>query len=125
MTYGTDRLVADLAALGHNVEKRTVNSAEFAVIPAYEIAVGQFAHRIIDLGIQATSDFPRSVHAAIHVRADPQLYEVVHSVPKVRNIVASQLGPDWRYWSYNFGWAGGERSARRLMSQINTIFERA
>jgi hypothetical protein len=122
--YGSARLIADLEALGHTVEEKQINKNVFAVIPKYEITLGQFTGRIIDLGIQATPDFPRSVHAAIHVRAEPQLFETQH-LPNVRNIVASQLGPDWRYWSHNFGWAGQERSARRLMSQINTIFERA
>ncbi len=124
MTYGPDRLVAELELLGYTVETRIPNGAVFAVLPGYEVAIGQFAGRIIDLGIQATPDFPRSVHAAIHVQADPHLYEI-HSVPNVRTVMASQLGSDWRYWSHNFGWAGEERTARRPMSQINTIFERA
>ncbi len=124
MINGAERLVADIQALGYTVETRTINGSVFAVLPEYEVAVGQFAGRVIDLGIQATADFPRSVQAAIHVRAEPQLYEM-HSVPNVRTVMASQLGADWRYWSHNFGWAGEERTARRLMSQINTIFERA
>jgi hypothetical protein len=126
VNYGPERLVADLKALGHPVETRK-NGGEiirFVVIPKYEVMVGQFAGRVIDLGLQATADFPRSVHAAIHVRADPQLYEI-QTIPNVRTVVASELGPDWRYWSHNFGWTGEERTARRLMSQINTIFERA
>jgi hypothetical protein len=122
--YGPARLIADLEALGHTVEEKKINGNVFAVIPNYEIALGRFERRVIDLGIQATPDFPRSVHAAIHVRADPQLFEI-QRIQNVRTIMASQLGADWRYWSNNFGWAGQERSARRLMSQINTIFERA
>jgi hypothetical protein len=49
------------------------------------------------------------------------LYEYEDTAPNVRNITRSVLGPEWRYWSHNFGWQG-ERSARRLISQINGIF---
>jgi len=127
MTYGPDRLVAELEGLGYAVEKRVLNGGViFVIIRGYEIEVGRFTGRIVDLGLQATLDFPRSVHSAIHVRAQPQLLEKGDTVPNVRNIIDSPLGPDWRYWSNNFGWSGNdERSARRLMSQINTIFERA
>ncbi len=65
-----------------------------------------------------------SVHAAIHIKADPQLYEHKDNIPTVRNVTASVLGPEWRYWSKNFCW-NGEKSARRLVSQINSIFENA
>jgi hypothetical protein len=41
------------------------------------------------------------------------------------NIIASPLGPEWRYWSHNFNWGGErERSAARLLFQVNAIFER-
>ncbi|SRR6266508_753370 len=127
MNYGPDRLVAELEGLGHAVEKRVLNSGvTFVVIHPYKIEVGRFTGRIIDLGLQATPDFPRSVHSSIHVRAEPQLLDKSDTIPNVRNIIDSPLGSDWRYWSNNFGWSGNdERSARRLMSQINTIFERA
>jgi hypothetical protein len=127
MIYGADRLVAELDGLGHAVEKLSLNGGIiFVIIRDYEIQVGRFMGRVIDLGFQATSDFPRSVHSSIHVRADPQLLEKTDTIPNVRNIVDSPLGPEWRYWSNNFGWSSNEeRSARRLISQINTIFERA
>src|SRR5262249_51063991 len=68
-------------------------------------------------------DYPRTVGSSIHVRAAPQLFEY-GSVPGVRNVIESGLGLEWRYWSHNFGWTG-ERSTRRLISQINTIFANA
>ncbi len=124
--FGPDRLIAELSALGYVVERVAVGAEVFAVIRDYEVLVGIFAGRVIDLGLQCTADFPRSVHSAIHVRAEPQLLEKSDTIPNVRNIIDSPLGSDWRYWSNNFGWSGNdERSARRLMSQINTIFERA
>jgi hypothetical protein len=98
-------------------------NSKFAVIHNYEIQLGQFAGRIIELGIPGTENFPISVGSSIHVKTSPQLYEK-QNIPNVRNITDSALGSEWRYWSKNFGWAG-ERSARRLMSQINEVFKNA
>jgi hypothetical protein len=125
MNLGPDRLINDLRNLGYEVEKVTVNGGLiFAVLSAYEIVAGKFAGRIIDLGIQCTPNFPMSVHAAIHIKAEPQLYEPKDNIPNVRNITASALGASWRYWSKNFCW-NNEKTARRLVSQINSIFENA
>lgn len=123
--YGSGRLQADLEGLGFEVELMIgADQHTYAVIRKYEIAIGRFAGRIIDLGILAPPDYPRSVGSAIHVRAQPQLLEKSDSAPNVRNITDSGLGPEWRYWSKNFGW-DGERTTRRLISQINKIFNDA
>ena len=120
--YGPTRLLDDLRALGFEPQDVSLPSGErFAVIPQFTVVGGRFAGRVIDLGLQATADFPKTVSSAIHVRATPHLYETSDSVQNVRNIQPSALGPEWRYWSHNFGWQG-ERSARRLLSQINGIF---
>lgn len=125
MTYGVDRLLTDLQLLGYGTEAMDGSDGnKFVVINKYEILLGRFAGRIIDLGIMATPDYPRSVASAIHVKAEPQLFEITDTVPKVRNITASALGAEWRYWSKNFNW-DNERSTRRLISQINTIFKDA
>jgi len=122
MTYGIVRLMGELRELGYEVREVTAPSGEkFAVISPFTIPGGRFAGRVIDLALQGTPDFPRTPGSAIHVRAEPQLYDLGDSLPNVRNIQASALGPEWRYWSHNFGW-NGERSARRLMSQVNGIF---
>lgn len=124
--YGAERLIAELRAVGHGAELVTVNGNSFAVISEFEVPVGRFAGRIIDLGIPATPDFPRTVGASIHVRCTPQLFEKTDTVPNVRNIIDSGLGSEWRYWSHNFGWQGEtQRSAARLMAKINGVFERA
>lgn len=126
MTYGLDRFLAELRALGHDPRLLVApDGTRFALISPFTVMCGRFSGRVIDLALQATPDFPVSVAAAIHVRAVPQLYKCGDNVPNVRNITNSVLGPEWCYWSHNFGWAGTERSARRLMSQINGIFDRA
>ena len=125
MMYGINRLVADLRALGFDASPIVApDGTPFAVITQFVIRCGRFIDREIDLGLQATPDFPRTVASAIHVRAVPQLFVESDSVPNVRNITTSVLGPEWRYWSHNFGW-NQERSARRLMSQVNRIFANA
>lgn len=123
--YGVGRLLRDLEALGYDVRVvRAPDGTPFAVVTNFVVPCGRFVDRRIDLGLQATPDFPRTVASAIHVRANPQLFEAADSIPNVRNITTSILGPEWRYWSHNFGW-NEERSARRLMSQVNRIFANA
>lgn len=124
--YGPGRLIRELQGLGHTTELVTAQGTPFALVQEYEVPVGRFAGRVIDLAIPASPDFPRSVGSSIHVRASPQLLEKSDSVPNVRNIVDSPLGPDWRYWSHNFHWQGeAERSAARLLATINGIFDGA
>lgn len=123
--YGPARLLNELIELGHDAELIAVGDLNFAVLRKYEVGFGRFTGRTIDLALPATPDFPRSVGSSIHVRATPQLLEL-QNIPNVMNIIASPLGPDWRYWSHNFQWTGEcDRSAARLLYQINGIFERA
>ncbi len=122
---GPQRLRNDLEALGFKAEVvKAPDGTGYVVIRSYMVPLGRFAGRVIDLGLLARPDFPQGIGSAIHVRATPQLFEYSDSVPNVRNIVESALGEEWRYWSVNFKWTG-ERSARRLMSQVNGVFERA
>jgi hypothetical protein len=122
--YGPERLVSDLEELGFTAQLVAAGDNRFAVVPQYEVEIGRFVGRVIDLGILVTPDYPRTVASAIHIRANPQLLEKSDTVPNVRNITDSQLGPEWRYWSHNFQWTE-ERSTRRLISQINGIFKDA
>lgn len=122
--YGPDRLIQELLDLGYEIEKVVVNECTFAVIKQYEVPIGRFQGKVIELGIQGTADFPRTTAAAIHVYANPQLFDKSDSQPGKRNITDSALGAEWRYWSHNFGWRG-EKSARRLMNQVKGIFANA
>jgi hypothetical protein len=125
MLYGAPRMLADILALGYKADLvEATNGKPFVVTPDYQIELGRFAGRKIALGLEATPDFPKTVASAIHVRAAPHLFDVGDCVPNVRNIQPSALGQDWRYWSKNFGWSE-ERSARRLISQVNRIFQDA
>ena len=123
--YGPDRFEEELTTIGYKPELIVASDGnKFAILQDYVVPLGKFSGRTIDLGILATSDFPISVASAIHVRAEPQLYEKTDSVPEVRNITDSVLGPKWRYWSVNFKWEKGY-STRRFVSKINTVFQNA
>ncbi|HMS42148.1 MAG TPA: E2/UBC family protein [Pyrinomonadaceae bacterium] len=123
--FGAEKLRLDLENLGYKVEiVNGTDQNQYAVILDYEVLIGRFAGRIIDLGVLATNDYPRSVASAVHIKTQPQLLEKTDSVPNVRNIIDSALGTEWRYWSNNFNW-NEERDTRRLISQINTIFKDA
>lgn len=125
MKFGSERMAEDLRALGYVVEIVVdQHQHPFAIIRGFSVELGRFSGRVIDLGLPAPPDFPRAVGSSIHVRAEPQLLEPADNIPNVRNVTLSSLGPEWRYWSKNFGWTG-ERSARTLMSQVNQIFQDA
>jgi hypothetical protein len=123
--YGSDRLKLDLVRLGFNVTIMLGSDGQnYAVIHGFEIQSGLFKGRVVDVGIMAVPNYPQGVASAIQVRAKPQLFENTDSISGVRNIQPSPLGDEWRYWSKNFNWAA-ERTTRRLVSQINRIFEDA
>ena len=122
--YGPKRLTRDLEELGYVVEEKDVQKLKFVVIPEYEVEVGRFRGKIIDLAIQATNDFPRTTASSIHVKARPQLLEKSDSRQNIRNIIDSPLGAEWLYWSHNFNWSE-EKTTRRLMNQIKGILANA
>ncbi len=123
--YGPDKLVSELREHGHKAELvKGTDGNDYAIVKGFEVPMGRFSGRTIDLGLLAAADFPRTVGSSIHVLASPQLFDCGDSVPNVRNITASALGPDWRYWSLNFGWTG-DKTVRRLLSQINGVFANA
>lgn len=123
-TFGAERLIEELRALGFAAEDRMAGGARFAVVPEFEVPCGRFAGQVVGLGIPAPSDFPRTVGSAVHVRSEPPLLDYRDTQPGVRNIIQSPLGTEWRYWSHNFQWRGQDRGARRLLSQIHGIFRR-
>ena len=124
MNYGPQRLISELSHMGFDAELVEAGGNQFAVIRNYEVQIGRFTGRVIDLGLLATPDFPRTVASAIHIKSEPQLLEKTDSKPNLRNIQDSALGGEWRYWSHNFQWTE-ERTTRRLISQINGIFKDA
>jgi hypothetical protein len=124
MNAAVQKFLDDLILLEFAPEyEKASNGQEFAIIKDYQIELGRFAGRIIDLGLPALPDYPRMVGQAIHVKSEPLLLDRADSVSGVRNIIKSPLGVEWRYWSFRFN-AFPEETARHLMIQINGIFKR-
>jgi|GEM_PF-972536 len=122
--YGIERFLQDLTELGYTHEKMVgSDNLNYAVIRNFEVPVGRFQGRIIDLGIPIPNDYPRLVGTSIHIKSSPQLLEYTDTVPNVRNIIISQLGQEWRYWSFRLE-AFPENTAQNLIFQIHGIFQR-
>lgn len=128
MGYGPSRLLEEFRREGYGsaVLQQANDGQMFLLLEEFSVPVGRFAGRVIALALPATPDFPRSVGAAIHVRAMPHLLQF-ENVPNIRNIQASVLGEGWQYWSHQIpGWSQErERPGRRLMQHVCTIFDRA
>jgi hypothetical protein len=122
MIVGVERLVQDLKELGFdNVRKDQAAGVDYAVIPDFEIPAGSFSGRVIELAIPAPADYPRLPGASIHVKADPHLLPFGSTTE--RNIIESQRGAAWQYWSYSFR-SKPANPTGELISQINEIFRR-
>jgi hypothetical protein len=122
--YGIDRFLQDLSDLHYTPEKMVgADNIDYAVIRNFEVPVGRFQGRIIDLGIPIPNDYPRLVGTSIHIKAVPQLLEYTDTLANVRNIIASQLGEEWRYWSFRLE-AFPENTTQNLIFQIHGIFQR-
>lgn len=125
MIYGSECFISDFTNLGFQPELvKGVDGQLYAVFKDFEVPIGKFSGRIIDLALIIPSDYPRIVHSSIHVKATPQLFEKNDTLSGVRNIVDSGLGIKWRYWSCAFR-AEPEDTAKHLMSQIIGVFRRA
>lgn len=122
--YGIDRFLQDLSELEYAPEKVvTANNANYAVIRDFEVPVGRFQGRIIDLGIPVPNDYPRLVGTSLQIKSNPHLLEYSDSIPNVRNVIESPLGQEWRYWSFRFE-ACSENTIQNLIYQIHGIFQR-
>ena len=122
MNLGISRLLADLKSLGYYPEAiKDSSGLAYALIPSFEIPAGKFEGRVIDLAIPAPDDFGRMVGSSIHIRSEPILMDY-QNVPNVRNVIASNLGPDWRYWSFAFKFMSADPT-QYLISQIITILK--
>lgn len=122
MNYGPDRLIQELKDEGYELElMKGRDNQDFVVIQSFLIPVGQFKGKVVDLGIPAPNDYGRSVGASIHLRSVPHLLDMKDTIPAKRNIIASPLGEEWRYWSHRFT-CDPANTTRSLLSQINRVF---
>lgn len=122
--YGVDKFLLDLSELKLNFYKLTgTDHQNYAVIQDFEIPIGRFQGRIIDLGVPIPDAYPRLVGNSIHIKASPQLLEYTDTIPNVRNIIVSALGQEWRYWSFRLE-VVPENTTQHIIYQIHGIFQR-
>ena len=124
MLLGIDKLLYDLAELGYNnlQKAKDTNGLDYAIIKDFEIQLGSFAGKLIDLAIPAYTDYPRSFGSSMHTKADPHLVPF-ENLPNRRNVVPSLLGDQWQYWSFGFR-VKPTNPTSELISQINEIFRK-
>ncbi|MBE7172346.1 MAG: hypothetical protein INR73_17295 [Williamsia sp.] len=124
MKIGIERLLHDLSGMGYGDVERCDDhtGVSYAVMKGFEIPAGTFAGRIIDLAVPAPPNFPQGVTSSIHIKASPILV-TQGMVTGIRNVLPSNLGIEWQYWSYNFVLPPGNPTAE-LITKINEIFRR-
>jgi hypothetical protein len=124
MTFGIDRLMSELKDLGHNPEiVKDSSGLNYALLKGFIIPAGRFEGRAIDLAIPAPNDYGQVVGSSIHIRSTPILMDT-QNVAGVRNITASNLGPDWRYWSFAFKFSPSD-TTQYLFAQILSVLKNA
>lgn len=122
MNYGIEWLLADLKLLGYDpVAIKDSSGLNYAMIGGFIIPAGKFEGRVIDLAIPAPPDYGRIVGSSMHIKSNPILVDY-QNVPSVRNVIASNLGSEWRYWSFAFKFLPANPT-EYLMSQIITILK--
>jgi hypothetical protein len=121
MIIGAQRLIQDLCDQGYKETRLLAdsNGMQYVAIPEFVIPAGNFAGRIINLAIPAPTDYPRSTIASIHIQVIPHLVSFGNTGS--RNVIASPLGVDWQYWSYQFQ-ISPTNPTSKLLAQINAIF---
>lgn len=124
MNFGIERLLSDLKSLGLSPETIKDNSGlNYALFPGFLIPAGRFEDRVIDLAIPAPNDYGQIVGSSIHIRSTPILMET-QNVAGVRNVTASNLGSDWRYWSFAFKYSPTD-TTQYLFAQILSVLKNA
>lgn len=122
-TYGKERLFNDLISEGYLADyMRDSSGVDYVVINNYVIQFGIFKGREIALAIPVPNDYPRTSGSCIHIKSDPMILDYKDTIQGKRNIIQSNLGADWRYWSFRFN-LHTENPTIDLMSQINGIFK--
>lgn len=124
MSPAVAQFLESLKELGFAPELHQVDANQnFAVLKNYQIEYGKFTGRRIDLALPIPNDFPRCVGQSIHIKSDPHLLNNSDSIPNVRNIIDSAMGPTWKYWSFRFQ-VFPENPMKHLFIQIDSVFKR-
>jgi hypothetical protein len=107
---GPDEFFRQLGSLGFEFSQR----GQYAIFK-YCIPLGTMIGETITLALIATNDFPLTPPPGPHV--SPRLGHPNGAVH------ASDLGPDWEYWSRPFpGWPATDRTVKAYMAHVRHLF---
>lgn len=118
------QLEADLRAQGHTTEATNVGGLPFVLLRGFTVQSGRFAGQVVDLGLQVMLNYPSELAPSIHVQAQPFL-RPFGGDGSTFNVIASPLGPNWQYWSFNFTTIWQQGRGPSLTAIINGVMERA
>ncbi|HSZ58355.1 MAG TPA: hypothetical protein VK797_22005 [Tepidisphaeraceae bacterium] len=92
----------------------------------YEVEVGKFSGRQIQLGFVVPDDFPFNPPSGPHLLPPLLALHPQNDVPHpVGGVHPSEpFGSDWQYWSRPFqDWKNTDRSVRVYMAYIRKLFD--
>ncbi len=116
---GRPDFIAEFGALGFTVSELKDNIVVFQ----YEVPVGKFAGKKIQLGLQINGDAPLNPPPGPHVSPPLLPLRPTAEPHPLGGVHKSVLGDEWQYWSRPFpDWKEGERTARRYMAHIVNLF---
>ena len=120
------QFIQELQALGHTAQELVAENRRFLVFD-YEIPVGRFRGRSVQLGLEVQESYPMDAPPGPHFSQQllpihPQ-NDIPHPFGGVHN---SPLGVDWQYWSRPFNeWAGTDKTVKTYLTHIKHLLETA
>jgi hypothetical protein len=92
----------------------------------YEIEVGRFAGRVVELGFVVPNEFPFNPPSGPHLSPHLVPLHPANDLPHPSGGVhaSDQFGANWQYWSRPYhNWAKTDRSTRAYLAFIRRLFE--
>lgn len=84
----------------------------------YVVPIGKNSGKSVELAFQVPNDFPMNCPPGPHFKS--QVFQ--GWVEPLRNIHASPLGSDWRYWSRPFpDWNRTQRTVKSYLAHIKNL----
>ena len=109
-----DELAQELQKLGYTIDL-SYREKGILVIRDFHIRAGRNAGKIVEVGFPAAG-YPDTPPTAVHIR--PILDPPAHGAVQAQ----CPLGPDWVYWSRRIDDWPKDRSAKRIITWLNSVF---
>ena len=115
--------LSQLQVMGYTVQELAIAPHTYWVFD-YEIPLGKFRGRIVQVGLLASDSFPMDPPPGPHF--NPHLLPVtnqggVHPLGGIHN---SPLGQVWQYWSRPFtGWSKTDRTVKTYIAHLKNLLD--